>query len=223
MINVLINGAQGKMGGLIIKLIEGEFAEHMSVACARENAWQKDCGKKIDLVIDFSTPQGALEGYEIARQKGAAFLCGTTNLPPAFLEEFKLENKIAVFYSPNVSIGVFLFTELLKTAVKDFHGYAPSLSEAHHVHKKDAPSGTAKNIARALDLDETKITYTREGEVVGRHTLTLTSPTADEEIILTHNALDRILLARSALKVALWLCSQKAGFYGMKDFVSAVK
>lgn len=221
MINVLLNGAQGKMGALLAKLIESDFSGQMQIVCARENAWQKYDDKDIDLVIDFSSPQGALEAYAIAKEKEAAFLCGTTNLPRAFAEEFKLENKIPVFYAPNASIGVFLFTEIIKNAAKAFKGYNISLSETHHIHKKDAPSGTAKALAGAINFDESKIESLREGEVVGRHTVKFTSPSSDEEIILTHNALDRILFARSALKISLWLCAQKAGFYEMKDFISS--
>ena len=112
-----------------------------------------------------------------------------------------------------------LFKKLLLNAQRSFEGYSLSLHEVHHTQKKDAPSGTAKNLAQALNFPINKITYERVGAVAGTHTLTLTSQNKDEEIILTHKVLDRKMLAQSAVKVALWLLAQKVGYYTMDDFI----
>lgn len=221
MTKVLINGASGKMGQFIIKIIEENPSYNLTVAAKRESG--QSVAEDIDLVIDFSLPQGAQEAFEIAKQKKAAFLTGTTALPADFVESLKKEKEIPVFYSPNVSIGVFLFTKLIKQAAQMFEGYSPAMHEIHHTQKKDAPSGTAKSLAAAINFAQDKITYERTGTVPGTHTLKLTSPSQDEEIILTHKALDRKLFAESAVKVAAWLAQQKPGFYDMNLFTESLR
>ena len=154
-----------------------------------------------------------------AKQNKAAFLCGTTNLSHNFIQALKSEKEIPVFCAPNVSIGVFLFSRLLKEAVQKYQGYNFALHEEHHAKKKDAPSGTAKSLAAFIGFPEEKITYERKGKVPGTHSLTITSCAGDEEILLQHKALDRNLFASSAVKIARWLVNQKGGFYTMENFV----
>ncbi|MCR5504132.1 MAG: hypothetical protein K6E94_00930 [Elusimicrobiaceae bacterium] len=213
MTKVLVNGAQGKMGQLICKILVQNKYEVLTREIGAENC------PKADLIIDFSSPQGAQESYKIAKEMKAAFLCGTTNLPQDLLNSFEAEKQIPLFYAPNVSIGVALFQKLLLEAKKMYKGYTLALHEIHHTQKKDAPSGTAKKLAAALGVEQEKITYERIGSVPGTHSLTLTSPINDEEIILTHKVLDRQMLAQSAVSVGKWLLKQKAGFYNMKDFL----
>ena len=78
-------------------------------------------------------------------------------------------------------------------------------------------------MAAALEIDEKSVTYERIGQVPGTHTLTLTSPNKDEEIILTHKVLDRQMLAQSAVSVGKWLLKQKAGFYNMNNYLEDLK
>jgi len=217
MTKILVNGAQGKMGQLICKIL----AQNNYKVLTREIG--DNAAVKADLIIDFSSPQGALESYKIAKETKAAFLCGTTNLPQSLTADFEKENQIPLFYAPNVSIGVALFKELLLKAQKMYKGYTLALHEVHHTQKKDAPSGTAKNLAAALNIAPESVTYERIGQVAGTHTLTLTSPNKDEEIILTHKVLDRQMLAQSAVRVAAWLLKQKPGFYDMKKFLEEIK
>ena len=213
MTRVLVNGAQGKMGQLICQILAQNNFEVLKREIGSANM------QKADLVIDFSSPQGAAESYQIAKEFKAAFLCGTTNLPQDLLIAFEQEKNIPLFYAPNVSIGVALFQKLLLTSKNMYKGYTLALHEIHHTQKKDAPSGTAKNLAAALDIEQNKITYERIGTVPGTHSLTLTSPNNDEEIILTHKVLDRKMLAQSAVCVGKWLLKQKAGFYNMEKFL----
>ena len=196
MARILVNGAQGKMGRLICQILAQnnfevltrEIGDHVRI--------------KADLIIDFSSPQGAVESYKIAKETNTAFLCGTTNLPDTLKASFEAEDQIPLFYAPNVSIGVALFKKLLLEAQQMYKGYALALHEIHHTQKKDAPSGTAKNLAAALNIAPESITYKRTGQVPGTHTLTLTSPGKDEEIILTHKVLDRKMLPKARL---VWL------------------
>ncbi len=217
MTKVLVNGANGKMGQLICQILAKDNFEVFTREIGDTTT------KDVALVIDFSSPQGAEESYKIAKKLNAAFLCGTTNLPRGLVAAFEAEKQIPLFYAPNVSIGVALFKKLLLEAKKMYKGYKLALHEIHHTQKKDAPSGTAKNLAAALGIAQDQITYERIGQVPGTHTLTLTSPGKDEEIILTHKVLDRQMLAQSAVRVGVWLLKQKAGFYNMNKFLEVLK
>lgn len=214
---VLLNGANGKMGQAIARLIAQHPSKNL-VVCATRNSTQAQVKEPFDLVIDFSTPQGAQEAFLLAKKYKKPFLTGTTNLPEVFLFKLQSEEKIPVFYAPNVSLSVYFFTELIKQACKMFPGYQKALHEIHHVHKKDAPSGTAKRIAAEIDLPAGQITYERLGETVGTHRATLSSDL--DEIILTHRATNRDLFAASVLDIAAWLVKRPGGFYTMSDFAT---
>lgn len=216
MIKVFLNGSSGQMGQLIAKNID--LCEDMQIVGKKDKDVFEN-GEKFDILIDFSLPEGAKEAFQIAKQNKAAFLCGTTNLSESFIEILKQEKEIPVFYSPNVSIGVYLFGRLLKEAVQKYQDYNFALHEEHHAKKKDAPSGTAKALATLINFPQEKITYIRKGQLPGTHSLTITSFAGDEEILLQHKALDRNLFASSAIKIARWLVSQKGGFYTMENFV----
>ena len=211
---VFINGAEGKMGKAIARIIESNPDLGLEVAIKRDGA-QPVMGD-FDVVIDFSTPQGAQEAFAIARKHRRPFLTGTTNLPETFLFQMQEEEKIPVFYAPNVSLSVYFFTELVRQAAQMYTGYDAKLHEIHHIHKKDAPSGTAKKLADVMDLSYSNVTYERTGEVVGIHTASFVS--AFDEITLTHEAKNRDLFADSAIHIALWLMKRESGFYTMSDY-----
>ncbi len=214
-IRVLLNGAQGKMGRAIARLIAENPQKNLVVSATRE-AGQTDVPESFDIVVDFSTPQGAQEAFLLAKKHKKPFLTGTTNLPETFLFSLQSEEKIPVFFAPNVSLSVYFFTELVKQACNMYKGYQKALHEVHHVHKKDAPSGTAKRLAAEMNLPAEQVTYERIGETVGTHQATLTSNL--DEITLTHKATNRDLFAASVLDIAAWLVKREGGFYTMSDF-----
>lgn len=221
MTKVAINGASGKMGSMIADIIEADKSLDMQIVCKRDEG--APCKEHFDLMIDFSLPAGAREAYELAKVNKAAFLCGTTNLEEAFVNELKTQKDIAAFWSPNVSISVYLFKQLIRQAAAYYPTYIQNMHEIHHTQKLDAPSGTAKSLAAAINFPIDKITYERTGTVPGTHSLVLTSPEGLEHIKLTHEAVDRKLFAASAVKIAAWLRGRQAGFYDMKDFVEDKK
>ena len=214
-IRVLLNGAQGKMGRAIARLIAENPQKNLVVSATRE-AGQTGVSEPFDVVVDFSTPQGAQEAFLLAKKHKKPFLTGTTNLPETFLFSLQSEEKIPVFFAPNVSLSVYFFTELVKQACNMYKGYQKALHEVHHVHKKDAPSGTAKRLAAEMNLPAEQVTYERIGETVGTHRATLTSDL--DEITLTHKATNRDLFAASVLDIAAWLVKREGGFYTMSDF-----
>lgn len=209
----LINGADGKMGRALIRLINQQ-PELGLQAIARDSG--EPFADDFDVIIDFSTPQGAQEAFAAAKHKHKPFLTGTTNLPETFLFQLQQEEKIAAFFAPNVSLSVYFFTELVRQAAKMYRGYDIGLHEIHHVHKKDAPSGTAKKLADTVSLPYDQVTYERIGETVGTHSAVFSSPF--DEITLTHKAVNRDLFAQSALHIALWLMKRAGGFYTMSDY-----
>ena len=212
---VLINGADGKMGRAIARIIK-EHPEYGLVLGPLRSKKEQKITEPFDAVIDFSSPQGAQEAFLLAKKYKKPFLTGTTNLPEPFLFKLQSEERIPVFYAPNVSLSVFFFTELVKQAAKMYKGYPVRLHEIHHIHKKDAPSGTAKRIAEALNMPYEQVTYERIGETVGTHRAQFA--TDMDEITLTHKALDRNLFADSAVQIAAWLVKREGGFYTMSDY-----
>ncbi|MBO4675796.1 MAG: hypothetical protein J5601_06925 [Elusimicrobiaceae bacterium] len=213
---VLLNGANGKMGQALARLMKErpELGLFPAVLRSRGQEIQED----FDLVIDFSTPEGAQEAFALAKHRKKPFLTGTTNLSDLFLFQMQETTKIPVFYAPNVSLSVYFFTELVRQAEAMYRGYEIALHEIHHVHKKDAPSGTAKRLADVLDLPHEKVTYERTGEVVGTHIATFKGPM--DTITLSHEATNRDLFAQSALEIAAWLVKMPGGFYTMKNFAN---
>lgn len=215
---VIINGSKGKMGQAIARIIKSTPELGLEILALRDK--EDTFQGKADLIIDFSSPDGAQEALSLAKELKAACLIGTTNLPERFLFQMQEEHKIPLFYAPNVSLSVYFFGELLKQASKMYAGYQRDLHEIHHIHKKDAPSGTAKKLAETIELPLSKVSYERFGETVGTHILTLSS--SYDRIMLKHEALDRDLFAASAAQIASWLVNQTAGFYTMQDYAAFV-
>ena len=211
---VVINGANGKMGRALVRLIDENPQLGLTLAATREAG--EEINTEFDIVIDFSTPQGAQEAFALAKYHHKPFLTGTTNLPATFLFQMQQEEKIPVFYAPNVSLSVYFFTQLAKQAAQMYGGYNLQLHEIHHIHKKDAPSGTAKRLADVLNFPTQQVTYERIGETVGTHEVQFSSPF--DEITLTHKATNRDLFAKSALEIAAWLVTREGGFYTMSDY-----
>ena len=121
-------------------------------------------------------------------------------------------------FGANFSYGVNLFFQIVKAAAPALaHGYTGHITEIHHIHKKDAPSGTAVAMQRILEQASgvhVDITSEREGEVTGTHTLELDS--AGDRIVLTHEAKSRRTFAEGAVLAAEWIVG-KTGFYDFKD------
>jgi 4-hydroxy-tetrahydrodipicolinate reductase len=171
---------------------------------------------KPDVLIDFTTPSAAVQNVKAAAKAGVAVVVGTTGLSKqqmAEIEETVKKGKIRAVVSPNFSVGVNVFFKSAKETAKLLgKDYGAEIVEVHHVHKKDAPSGTALKVAHAiagelgLSEAEIKIKSIREGEVVGTHTVTFSSPY--EEIEITHRAKNREVFAAGAVKAARYVATK---------------
>jgi 4-hydroxy-tetrahydrodipicolinate reductase len=123
-------------------------------------------------------------------------------------------------YAANFSVGVNLFLDVVRAAASALrHEYSGQIFERHHVHKKDAPSGTAIAIQRVIregsgEGQDLEITSFREGDVVGMHEVVLESHA--DRIYLCHDAKSRQGFANGAVRAAEWLADRK-GFYDFKD------
>lgn len=192
--------------------------------------------KSADVAIEFTTPTSALRNYQKCFQAGVPVVAGTTGWLEHLSEVKKAcEEGQTFFYASNYSLGVNIFFALNKYLAKimnQFPDYTVSMEEVHHVHKLDAPSGTAitlaegiiENVDRKTDWhletesksSDLAIHCIREGEVPGIHEIFYES---DADIIsIKHDAKSRKGFALGAVLAAEFTCGKK-GFLGMNDML----
>jgi 4-hydroxy-tetrahydrodipicolinate reductase len=222
--NLLILG-RGKTGSLVAE-VAAERKHQVRIAGSKENhacaALTPEKLHDIDAVIDFTAPHCVLANIEACVRAGKNMVVGTTGWHAELERVRQLVEQYgtAFIHTANFSIGVNLFFESVRVAATALrHGYSGQIFERHHIHKKDAPSGTALAMQRAIreasGRNETlEITSFREGEVVGLHEVVLES--ANDRIYLCHDAKSRRGFAEGAVRAAEWLAGKK-GFYDFKD------
>ncbi|WP_343346480.1 4-hydroxy-tetrahydrodipicolinate reductase [Sphingomicrobium sp. XHP0239] len=194
-----------------------------------------------DVLIDFSAPAALKASIEQAKASGVALLVGTTGLDDhhdKMLED--ASQQIAILKAPNTSVGVALLADLVERAARILPSYEwdVEISETHHRHKADAPSGTALHLGSAaakgrggetgeergrdgtgLHREQGAIGYAalRGGSVAGDHDVLFLGP--QERLILSHRAEDRAIFARGALIAAQFLVDREPGLYSMRDVI----
>ena len=146
--------------------------------------------KHADVAIEFTTPATAKENILHAWEQGVPVVCGSTgwNAQELLDEDKRLHTKPMLVWSSNYSVGVNIFFELNKTlaaAMSAQPQYTPSITETHHIHKLDKPSGTAKTLAEAIGKN-VPIESIREGEVPGTHEVKWNSEEDTAEPCKTH-------------------------------------
>lgn len=168
--------------------------------------------------IDFSRPEATLRLLETAV---APVVIGTTGFTEPQLQKIRSYAKDhAVVLAPNTSPSLAIVGRMLK-ALPDAAVWSCEVvvSEAHHKHKKDAPSGTAKRLLSVLadrGFTDPQVHVTRAGEIIGVHSVNLIS--ANEEITITHRVNGRNVFAEGALAAAAFLARGRApGLYGMEE------
>lgn len=264
MLRIAIFGATGRMGAANIRQIvaaadatlAGAATEsgHASVGCdVGELHGVGTLGVIIaedpaavladaDVAIDFTLPAALAGNLAACRAAGCPLVLGTTGLASAdeqALDEASVD--IPILYGRNMSIGVNVFTELARQASRYLGAdWDIEISETHHRHKVDAPSGTALQLGEAVaagrqqQLKDVAV-YARHGQtgprpdgaigfssqragsIVGEHTVAFTSMT--ETVIMEHRALSREVFASGALNAARWLVAQPPGRYNMGDML----
>ncbi|MCM8803664.1 MAG: 4-hydroxy-tetrahydrodipicolinate reductase [Candidatus Omnitrophica bacterium] len=254
-INLIICGAGGRMGKLLVELalkdndfyLKGGIENKNHPLVGKEIKGIKiydeieEILEKNDIVIDFTNPSATISFLNIVKEKNGKMVIGTTGFTKEQIEQINETSKyIPIFLSPNMSIGVNLFFEIIKYATTLLKNYEVEIEEIHHHFKKDAPSGTAKKIAeiicedRNLKLEEV-IKYGRNGitgerrfEEIGIHSLRLGDIVGEhyvyfggygEIIEISHRCYNREAFASGALKVAKFISKKEFGLYGMTNFI----
>jgi 4-hydroxy-tetrahydrodipicolinate reductase len=179
----------------------------------------------IDVIIDCSLPESSMHTLELAKLSNKKVVLCVTGFNPEQLDNIaKAAQTLPLVVAPNTSIGMNLTHVISKwIAEKVPLGTDIQILETHHIHKKDAPSGAARQLANGVhqagklrQLDYPTITSMRQGETVGEHTLFFNFE--GEQIQLTHKAFDRSIFALGAISAATWLNQiTQPGFYTMED------
>lgn len=188
-----------------------------------------------DVVIEFSKPSTVVRNLKACIEHGKPVVVGTTgwldHLP--MIEQLVQKESGSLLYASNFSVGMNLFFEVNRHLAKLMNGraeYKASVEETHHVHKLDAPSGTAISLAEQMleeidgldswgesaEAHTLPITATREGEVSGTHTVHYAS--SIDTISIEHRAHSRTGFAIGAVLAAEWLPG-KQGVHTMKDLL----
>lgn len=220
---ILVLGS-GKTGSLVAEVAK-ERGHAVKVLNSIENADAKaltgDFLRGFNVAIDFTTPDAVMQNIAACAQAGIPLVVGTTGWYGELdqVKHLTEHHQTGFLYASNFAIGVNLFLEIVKAAAPALNaGYSAQLMERHHVHKKDAPSGTAITIKNVLERSSGKsvsdIASVREGETVGMHVVTLDSPA--DTMMLVHDAKSRRGFAEGAVRAAEWL-NGKTGFYEFKD------
>ena len=214
---------RGKTGSLVAEVAQerGHRVRSIDEAENAGAAWLTEKNlSDFDAVIDFTTPHAVLANIDACLRAKKAMVVGTTGW---YGEMQRVRSDVekagtGFVFGANFSYGVNLFLQIMQAAAPALaHGYTGHITERHHVHKKDAPSGTAIAIQRVLEQAtgiRPAITSEREGDVPGTHTLELAS--AGDRIVLTHEAKSRRTFAEGAVLAAEWIVG-KTGFYDFKD------
>jgi 4-hydroxy-tetrahydrodipicolinate reductase len=218
---------RGRMGRLIESLAGGYGAE---VACVLDRASnRKGAGvtaercSGIDVAIDFSTAEATLDSVPQLAAHGVSLVVGTTGwlAREAELREAVTKAGIGAVVAANFSLGANVLEALAESAGRLLAGadsYGAFIHEAHHSAKKDAPSGTALTLRKAVERGgfprAIDVSSTRAGFIPGTHTVGFDAQA--ETLALTHTVRDRATFAHGALAAARWVQGRK-GWFTMRD------
>jgi 4-hydroxy-tetrahydrodipicolinate reductase len=221
-IPVAILGASGRMGQTLLR-------------CLPEFPMLARCGALTDarVAVDFTVAEAVPGTAAACRAAGVALVCGVTGLDTkAHLALGAAAEEVPVLWAPNMSAGVAVLERLAALAAAALGAFDAAVYEVHHAAKRDAPSGTALALGRAIaegrglaadqatpdaKLRAAALGYgvLRIGDVVGEHTVTFAGP--GERIELAHRATDRAVFARGALRAAAWLAGRPPGRYTLGE------
>ena len=231
----------GKMGKAIEQVAQSR-GHSVGLKVDADNAGTPPSG--CDVAIEFSKPDQALANMRLCLEAGVPVVVGTTGWYDHLndVRAMVALNNGTLLWASNFSIGVNLFFRVnrqLAILMDKQPGYSVHIDEIHHVHKRDAPSGTAITLARDIDVSTQRysgwdltpapspkergaeparvpILSERTGEVPGKHSVTWTSP--EDRIIITHEAFSRKGFATGAVIAAEWLHGRK-GLFTMDDLL----
>lgn len=248
-IKLIISGACGRMGRSIaaLALRDPAFSLGAALEAPKHDAVGRDLSAMLgssapvgvavtddaeaalgqgDVVVEFTVPEVTIAHVELAKRLKKPMVIGTTGLSEAQHAQLRAAaSAIPIVFSANMSLGVNVLFELVQAAATHLGpGYDVEVIEAHHRHKQDAPSGTAKRLAAVLAtsrrqrVDSIPVHAIRAGEIVGDHTVVFAGPS--ERLELTHRAQSREVFAQGALRAAQFVVGHGPGLYDMSDVLS---
>jgi 4-hydroxy-tetrahydrodipicolinate reductase len=218
----------GKTGKLVAT-VAAERGHSVNVLDAKENANAAALTPPFvagfDVVIDFTTPEAAVQNMRACLATGAKMVIGTTGwydkLPD--MRSLAERRQAGLLYGTNYSVSMQVMLRMAETMSKALKnvGYEFLIEETHHISKLDSPSGTALTLAgvvkTAAGVSNVPVEAKREGDVMGVHTLEARSDA--DRLVLTHEAFSRRGFAEGAVRAAEWL-SARTGCYDFKDVYS---
>jgi 4-hydroxy-tetrahydrodipicolinate reductase len=242
---VVIIGATGRMGLSLLRILSEfpEFRLHAAVASPESRWLGKDSGELAGvarnevpvvaelpgalggagLAVDFSTAAAAGAHVEMSAALRVPLLLGTTGLTDALgpILEHAAE-RIPLLVAPNTSLGASVLEDLVQRAAARLGAeFSIRIQDTHHRDKADAPSGTALALGRTASVARggaggaIQYASVREGNAIGQHLVEFSGP--GERLGLSHEATDRGVFARGALRAGLWLTRQGPGRHHMAD------
>jgi 4-hydroxy-tetrahydrodipicolinate reductase len=233
-LKILVHGASGRMGQALLRLCaeEGSGCEAVA-AVSRSRPGQRvvegvpwfSSGElggvpAFDVAVDFSVPEAFDDILALCSKRGAALVSGTTGLDDGrFAALDDAARRLPVAWAANFSLGVAVLADLVARAAAALPGWDCDILESHHVHKRDAPSGTALalgEVARGAGATP-RYASVRAGDIVGEHTVQLAGQ--GERIELVHRATNRDIFARGALHAATRLHGRPPGRYALRDLL----
>lgn len=231
-VRLLIHGANGRMGQALQRLCASGEDCRVVAAVSRKVTQRVVDGvpqfaaselaavPEFDVAVDFSLPEGFDPVLALCLERGKALVSGTTGLSDGQRAAIAAAgSRIALLWAANFSLGVAVLNALVERAAQALTGWDCDIVEAHHVHKQDAPSGTALTLGEAAGSAGAEVRYAsiRAGDIVGEHTVQFA--TQGERIELVHRATDRDIFARGALHAAARLATRAPGVYRVRDLL----
>ena len=221
---VLVLG-RGKTGALVAEVARERGHEVRSLG-SRENQDGRgltlEVLKQTDVVTDFTTPHAVIANIIRCAEARVPMVVGTTGWYQHLerVRELVQERNAALLYGSNFSVGMnFFFKAIQALAPILKNNYRGNIVERHHLHKKDKPSGTAVTLQKILESGsgaKVEVASVREGDTVGMHLVMLDS--ANDTILLTHDAKSRLGFAEGAVRAAEWI-QGRAGLYEFPEIV----
>lgn len=234
-VRLVIHGASGRMGQALVRLCAEAPALRLVAAVAGSEAphiagvpgfaaGELASLPAFEACIDFSLPAGFDRVLDRCLAQGAAFVSGTTGLDSHQLARLdEAAARIPVLWAANFSLGVAVLQDLVRRAAAALPQWHRDIVETHHVHKKDAPSGTALALGESIVEGGGAAPHyasLRAGDIVGEHLVQFTG--AGERIELIHRATHRDIFARGALHCASALAHRAPGRYRVIDLLSGM-
>ena len=221
---IAIAGEHGRMALSLQEQADLTPGFHLVGTIGRHHKDPKSVLSQAQVLIDFTTPQALEQLLPLARDFKVPYVVATTALEPhhhILIQE--ASHHIPIFQGANLSVGIALLKKALEVVAPAMRHGTCHLTDVHHVHKKDAPSGTALELQRHVaqlqgkPLDQVPLSSLRLGEVPGDHEVIFAH--GYEVLTLGHRAVDRRVFAQNALHIGAWLKDQAPGLYHMEDYV----